>query len=116
MKKLHPSTEHLYRWLQANPRLPAPGKFVAQSFQALASELIANTPEGPELSAALRKLLEAKDCAVRAVLPPPELPGERDTEIPPDSEDPIALAGRLGRDERYQEAVKNGMPPSGRFA
>jgi hypothetical protein len=26
--------------------------------------------DGPELTVALRKLLEAKDCAVRAALPP----------------------------------------------
>lgn len=35
---------------------------------ALADDMIASCPDGPELSAGLRKLLEAKDCFVRAVL------------------------------------------------
>jgi hypothetical protein len=35
----------------------------------LAYEAEANLPDGPEKSAGLRKLLEAKDCFVRAVLP-----------------------------------------------
>lgn len=34
----------------------------------LAQELVAVLPDGPELSAGLRKLLEAKDCFVRAAL------------------------------------------------
>lgn len=35
----------------------------------LALEADAHLPDGPEKSAGLRKLLEAKDCFVRAVLP-----------------------------------------------
>jgi len=35
----------------------------------LAQQIEANLPDGPEKSAGLRKLLEAKDCFVRAVLP-----------------------------------------------
>jgi len=34
----------------------------------LAIEMEATLPDGPELSAGLRKLLEAKDCFVRAAL------------------------------------------------
>lgn len=75
-KPMHPSTEALARWLVTNPRLPEPGLMVAKRFEALAFELINFAPESPELSAALRKLLEAKDCAVRACLPPPKLPHE----------------------------------------
>lgn len=35
----------------------------------VAQELESQLPDGPEKSAGLRKLLEAKDCFVRAVLP-----------------------------------------------
>jgi hypothetical protein len=35
----------------------------------LAEAMIRDLPDGPELSAGLRKLLEAKDCFVRAALP-----------------------------------------------
>jgi ferritin-like protein len=41
---------------------------VARPFQDVAQWLAATLPQGPELSAGLRKLLEAKDCAVRAAL------------------------------------------------
>jgi len=38
-------------------------------FCGLARDIIDNTPRNPERSVALRKLLEAKDAAVRAGLP-----------------------------------------------
>jgi hypothetical protein len=38
----------------------------------LAAAAIADLPDGPELSAGLRKLLEAKDCFVRAALAKPD--------------------------------------------
>lgn len=42
---------------------------VSQKFHALAHELSEDPLlDGPELTVALRKLLEAKDCAVRAAL------------------------------------------------
>lgn len=42
---------------------------VSLSFYVLANELEAGLPAGAEKSTALRKLLEAKDAAVRAALP-----------------------------------------------
>jgi hypothetical protein len=36
----------------------------------LAEQMISQLPDGPELTTGLRKLLEAKDCFVRAALPP----------------------------------------------
>lgn len=46
---------------------------VSAPFGQLARELVANLPRNPERSVALRKLLEAKDAAVRARLyKPPE--------------------------------------------
>jgi hypothetical protein len=50
--------EHLQEPLQA----------VSRSFAELARALVTTLPRNPERTVALRKLLEAKDCAVRAVL------------------------------------------------
>lgn len=45
---------------------------VSKNFYNLAVYIIADLPENPERTVALRKLLEAKDCAVRAVIFKPE--------------------------------------------
>ncbi|MFD3802653.1 hypothetical protein ACFWTC_03270 [Streptomyces sp. NPDC058619] len=52
--------------------LPDRLKSVSSPFSVLARQLVDSLPPGPELSVALRKLLEAKDAAVRAALPPTE--------------------------------------------
>jgi hypothetical protein len=49
--------------------LPPKLRAVSQPFADLAIALCASTPPGAEQSAGLRKLLEAKDCFVRAALP-----------------------------------------------
>lgn len=41
---------------------------VSQPFAELAATIVATVPAGPERTVCLRKLLEAKDCAVRAAL------------------------------------------------
>ena len=48
--------------------LPAPVAKVAAPFDALAQQLVAECPMNAERTVALRKLLEAKDAAVRMVL------------------------------------------------
>lgn len=48
--------------------LPEHLKLVSAPFHALANALASTLPSNPERTVALRKLLEAKDCAVRAVL------------------------------------------------
>lgn len=48
--------------------LPADLREVSERFGDLAKWIDTNLPPGPERSVALRKLLEAKDCAVRARL------------------------------------------------
>lgn len=61
----HPSVQHfapLFRY----DHLPTALQRVSRPFDELATSLLDLIPDGPELSAALRKLLEAKDCAVRA--------------------------------------------------
>lgn len=52
----------------AYEHLPAHLQSVSKPFGDLARDLAANLPKNPESTTALRKLLEAKDCAVRAVL------------------------------------------------
>lgn len=48
--------------------LPAHLQAVSAPFGELAMRMNADLPDGPEKSAGLRKLLEAKDCMVRAKL------------------------------------------------
>lgn len=52
------SYEHLPEHLQK----------ISRPFGELAKQIIADLPANPERTAAMRKLLEAKDCAVRAQL------------------------------------------------
>lgn len=60
----HPQTQHLMRWLVPNPRLDGIALDVSTLFWHLAEDLCHLVQDGPELSTALRKLREAKDCAV----------------------------------------------------
>lgn len=48
--------------------LPPNLQEVSRDFHVLAARLVATLPRNPESTVAMRKLLEAKDCAVRAVL------------------------------------------------
>lgn len=48
--------------------LPPHLQAVSGDFYALAATIVATVPRNPERTVALRKLLEAKDCAVRAVV------------------------------------------------
>lgn len=48
--------------------LPEEQKPIVKPFQKMASELVFNLPRNPERTVALRKLLEAKEAAVRAML------------------------------------------------
>lgn len=65
----HPGTAQIARWLKANPNLPAGlPRNVATFCEQMAGCLIDDLPDGPELTAGLRKLVEAKDCFVRAAL------------------------------------------------
>jgi len=48
--------------------LPEPMKSVSKKFADLATEMNGHLPENPEKTVMLRKLLEAKDCAVRAIV------------------------------------------------
>jgi hypothetical protein len=48
--------------------LPANLREVSKPFHDLAHDLVNCVPRNPERTVALRKLLEAKDCAVRACI------------------------------------------------
>lgn len=48
--------------------LPAHLASMSKEFASLANHLVSHAPRNPERVVALRKLLEAKDCAVRALL------------------------------------------------
>lgn len=68
----HPATTGLLRFFEyahLPPRLQA----VSAPCGKLARQMVERLPDGPELSAGLRKLLEAKDCFVRQAL---DAPGE----------------------------------------
>lgn len=59
--------EHLLQFF-AHGHLPTPLQVVSKPFSDLAHELVRSLPRNPERTTALRKLLETKDCAVRALI------------------------------------------------
>jgi hypothetical protein len=63
----HPSTTHFSRFF-AYGHLSPEAQEVSAPCSELAKAMVEKLPDGPELSAGLRKLLEAKDCFVRASL------------------------------------------------
>lgn len=64
----HPSTTAILRYFEFD-HLP---QAVSEPFHDLAHMMVESGLDGPELTAGLRKLLEAKDCMVRAALDLPE--------------------------------------------
>ena len=64
----HPSTQHMISMLKPNPNLPHPQRCIANDCWELAEQFVNDIPDSPELTAGLRKLLEAKDCFIRASL------------------------------------------------
>lgn len=63
-KPHHPSVQNLLRWFET-AHLPPHLRPIVEELRFVA-EVNAERSEGPELAAGLRKLLEAKDCFVRA--------------------------------------------------
>jgi len=60
-------TEHIIQFF-AYAHLPAHLQAVSKPFGELAQQIVDTLPRNPERTVALRKLLESKDAAVRAVL------------------------------------------------
>jgi hypothetical protein len=63
----HPATMGLLRFF-AYRHLPEPLQAVASGCWELAHRQVEQLPDGPELTAGLRHLMEAKDCFLRAAL------------------------------------------------
>jgi hypothetical protein len=66
-KDRHPATREIARWFSYG-HLTGDLRAVSGSCAALACDVIEELPDGPELTTGLRKLLEAKDCFVRAAI------------------------------------------------
>jgi hypothetical protein len=64
---VHPATAAILRYFEY-AHLPAHLQEISSPFAMLAADM-AHQLDGPEVTAGLRKLLEAKDCMVRAALP-----------------------------------------------
>jgi len=61
-----PATQEIMRWFSYE-LAEGPARNISQNCCALAYAMVV-LPDGPELTAGLRKLLEAKDCFVRAAI------------------------------------------------
>jgi hypothetical protein len=62
----HPATQEKMRWLTPNPRLPdGPPAIVSAMFYDLGDALLGKVSDGPQLTIALQRLVDAKDAAVR---------------------------------------------------
>lgn len=75
--------------------LPEKLQGTSKAFFLLAHHVVNTVPRNAERTVALRKLLEAKDAAVRANLPSPKLPGQGELPISPKPElgEPVEIGG-----------------------
>lgn len=64
----HPATVHVARYFDYGHLPQGEMRHVSLACADLAEHILTRLPDGPELTAGLRKLLEAKDCFVRAAL------------------------------------------------
>lgn len=65
---MHPATEAILQYFEFD-HLPPKLQDISEPFHRLAHNLAEHPDlDGPEITAGLRKLLEAKDCFVRAAL------------------------------------------------
>lgn len=68
LRDRHPGTRHAHKMLIPNPSLPTPLLEISRLCAGLRDDVLMRLDDGPELTAGLRKLLEAKDCFVRQAL------------------------------------------------
>ncbi len=64
---MHPAITHVLKYFKYD-HLPDRLQLISQPFAELAEKVANDAPENQETTVALRKLLEAKDAAVRAQL------------------------------------------------
>ena len=77
----HPGTQQIARWFTYEHLINAKGYHMSKQCHDLAELMILELPDGPELTAGLRKLLEAKDCFARAALDASEHKGIAETAV-----------------------------------
>lgn len=68
LEERHPSSIHMLKVCAPNPNLQGILYDIADDCFGLALNVFSELPDGPELTAGLRKLVEAKDCFVRGYL------------------------------------------------
>lgn len=61
----HPATREIAQFFSFDHLPMGAPRVASEACHDLALEMILTTPDSPELTAGLRKLLEAKDCFVR---------------------------------------------------
>lgn len=64
----HPATQQILRWFEYQHLREGLPRDISHMHASLAEALVEMLPDGPELTTGLRKLLEAKDCHVRAAV------------------------------------------------
>lgn len=62
----HPSIGGLLRWFEYKHLPDGPARSTSRDIYLLAHDMVDRLPASAELTTGLRKLLEAKDCLVRA--------------------------------------------------
>jgi hypothetical protein len=67
LESRHPSTQNIVKWF-AYGHLGEPMRTISAYCSVLKDQMLRELPDSPELTTGLRKLLEAKDCFVRAAL------------------------------------------------
>lgn len=65
---MHPSLENILRGFKYEHLKPGDIQDTSKLFASLAKYLVNDLPSSPEMVAGLRKLVEAKDCFVRAAV------------------------------------------------
>ena len=68
MADRHPSTQQIARWFDYKHLQQGAPQVASAACALLAIQMIKQLEDSPELVAGLRKLLEAKDCFVRAAI------------------------------------------------
>jgi len=69
LRHRYPSTQSIARYFAYDHLTNDDARFVARVCAEFVETIIATLDDSPELTAGLRKTLEAKDCFVRASLP-----------------------------------------------
>lgn len=81
----HPAVEAVLQYFEYR-HLPSRLQEVSRPLHDLAYQMADTLPQNPELTVGLRKLLEAKDCFVRAALTDPDTARSLVTETVPGTE------------------------------